>query len=850
MITSPRLNIAFANDASFNVSIGGVTWLRSDPTRFFANGAWQPLKRTGVQHSAGSDSLGTYSCVNVSWSWNDDEQPLHTALKVYDDGVTAVFVQQLPRGANNTNASNPMLPSGLRVIEPGDYPPVLSFPSFSGGELESLSYLIWQSRMINAEYGRNVTGGPHCTNEPLSEAHPAGSGLQGLSTSGPLVLYNEAFHALVVAPMDNFKSALHYARRPHAIIDAGVTSELTSLPAGFEHRTMLTAGQGVTTTLDAWGRRFRKALGTDRSMAERDLNVHYLSYWTDNGAYYSGGNWGEAGGGGKAVNESAFRAVAAGLKEQSLDAAVRIWQLDDWWYHKATGGVYSSCVFNWSLPSTTFPSGLRGLSSALRTPWLLYVPFWCPRNVYEQSFRWIHSYNPQHPELIFAQPHPDDSARFYSMLFDYGVGNGMRGFEHDYLDYNFLSMPHLRRTFGAANAWLEGIDHAARQRGLPVQMCMALPSDLMASVRFASVTNYRASTDYGIADKSLPLQPRDDNINIGASSLLGFALGLRPSKDSLWTARPPNCRGVTAAERANCGGKGAQSNPGSNIELNAIVATLSTGPVALADKARATNVTIVRRCVRRDGRILQPDKPATAVDSTFAQRTWTLGSRRAPPGMVWAASTVLSGATWHYVLSIDVDTPWRMHSSDFFPPLTPLPPLQQRDDQALGAASASAVAVAQPAVAQGWVALSWFTSHRPTACAHGSHAVASGCVAAHVCAASDVPPLHNIRPIMEQNDTHRFDLLTLAPLVHGWAFLGEAGAYVRASRERFESVRFSPSGIRVALLGSDGETVEVTALRPMQMRANGDAVGQAEWTVLVKRVTFRGGSRKAEVAFA
>jgi hypothetical protein len=50
-----------------------------------------------------------------------------------------------------------------------------------------------------------------------------------------------------------------------------------------------------------------------------------------NGAYYSGGAWGEAGGGGAAVNEAAFKAVAAGLQAQGLYEAVRIWQLDDWW---------------------------------------------------------------------------------------------------------------------------------------------------------------------------------------------------------------------------------------------------------------------------------------------------------------------------------------------------------------------------------------------------------------------------------------------------------------------------------------------------------------------------------------
>ena len=276
----------------------------------------------------------------------------------------------------------------------------------------------------------------------------------------------------------------------------------------------------------------------------------------------------------------------------------------------------------------------------------------------------------------------------------------MAGFEHDYLDYNYLSMPYLRKTHNAAHTWLAGIDGAALRRGLPVQMCMALPSDLMASLSLPSVTNYRASTDYGIDDSSMPLQTHDANLNIGASSLLGFALGLRPSKDIFWTRRPANCRGDDpSADPKACGRWGAHTNPGSNCELNAIVATLSTGPLSIADKAGDTNATIVARCVRADGRILQPDKPATAVDSMFASGGAALAAtggppsgakRHAPPGQVWATSVALSGVVWHYVLSVDVKPPWRRRGDDLYPKLA--------------------------RSAEGWVAHAWFTGHAPTPC--------------------------------------------------------------------------------------------------------------------------------------
>ena len=270
------LEVSFTDAAAFTVSVNGTLWLSSAPINLFADGAWQNLTWHGVTHSKGHDSFGSFSSINVTWSWSHAEL-LHTAVQVYEGQDTAVFVQQLPRGAVNTNASNPVLPGGLRVMDPGDYPPIVSFPSFTGGRLESLGYLTWQSRMVNAEWGTNVTNGPHATNEPLSEANPAGRGLQGLSTSGPVAVFDASSGCLVVAPMDNFKNAVHYSR-DNTTWETGVSSEVRQLPPNFEHRTILVAGRGITATLDAWGTAFRQAHGTNRTGTKWDPNVNYLSW--------------------------------------------------------------------------------------------------------------------------------------------------------------------------------------------------------------------------------------------------------------------------------------------------------------------------------------------------------------------------------------------------------------------------------------------------------------------------------------------------------------------------------------------------------------------------------------------
>jgi hypothetical protein len=211
-----------------------------------------------------------------------------------------------------------------------------------------------------------------------------------------------------------------------------------------------------------------------------------------------------------------------------------------------------NCVKNWTFTTPSFfPSGLKGLSDSLGAPWLLYMPFFCPENEYTSKFRFVNSAGD--PKTAFSEPHPDDSEEFYRMLFDLGIADGMGGFENDFMDANFLGIPYLRKHYNAANKWLAGMNTAALERKLPVQICMALAGDLMASVAFNSMTNYRCSTDYGITDGSSVLQPNDGNYNIGGSSLIGFGLGLRPSKDILWTHRPENCRGDPKADPKACG---------------------------------------------------------------------------------------------------------------------------------------------------------------------------------------------------------------------------------------------------------------------------------------------------------
>lgn len=548
-----RVEVDFRDAATYAVHVGGVEWLRSSPPRLFAGGRWHyavgpdaSLQVTGTAQTEGSDELGDFDCLRVSWNVTGESSlTLYTAVKTYRESNIIVFEQELPFGASRTNASNPVLPVSPD-LDSGAYPPVVAFPAFNAsGEaapLRKLGFATWQGVMSQLRSGADV----------LSE-------LQGLSSNGPVALFDSEFNTLVVSPLDNFKSAVHTYSKDTQAWEVGVSSELESLPANFKHRTLVLSGIGVTATMDSWGATLRKLYGTQRLTSE-DKVVNYLSYWTDNGAYYYGDQWGEAGGGGETCSESAMRSVAAGLEQQGLLDAIGIWQLDDWWYpgHPA---VWVHCVKNWTLVPPAFNHSLRVLGAALGKPWLLYVPFFCAENDYSTSgVRFVTS-NPGPGQ--FAEPHPDDALPFYRALFDYGLQNGMKSFEHDFLNHNLLAVPHFRKNFGSSEKWLQAIDTAAFERRVPVQLCMSLPSDLMQSVRMNSATNYRASDDY----------TGSTNYDIGGSSILGFALGLRPSKDTFWTHRAPSV--IETGKPWD-----DHSNPGSNCELKRLWPRFPLGPLA------------------------------------------------------------------------------------------------------------------------------------------------------------------------------------------------------------------------------------------------------------------------------
>ena len=348
----------------------------------------------------------------------------------------------------------------------------------------------------------------------------------------------------------------------------------------------------------------------------------------------------------------------------------------------------------------------------------------------------------------------------------------------------YLSIPEFRSTLDAATEWQLGMNAAAAATDLRIQFCMMHPSDLLSTLQYSHVTNGRSSPDYASGT----------NWFIGHSSLLFEAVGLRPSKDNFWSGdgqpRQPGFH---------------ESNPGSNGELNAILATMSTGPVGPADGAGQHNATRLRRTSTSDGHILGTARPLTPVDALY--QSMIGGSpRQIHAAALWTANSHPRDSpedlSWH-VLGVDVNSSssgMDVLRTDLYPP---------------------------PRVAQ---LLAVRDFHRSGACIEGADAVESKCVRLSR-SDGNAPLLTMDAGMIWPSGTHSLQLYTVSPVAQGsWALLGELSKFVPISAVRFSDVRASSTRISATLAGAMDEVVEITALRPAESSST------VAWTVVTQKV--------------
>ena len=428
-------------------------------------------------------------------------------------------------------------------------------------------------------------------------------------------------------------------------------------------------------------------------------------------------------------------------------------QFDSWWYlqdHNVSAPLPAPLLL-WEPRADVFPSSM--------TPWVgrplvLHNRMFSPHSAYHaMGFEFINE-----PGAYLALP---VDKNMFTYIMAKAKAWGMVMYEQDWLSVTFTELNTTQSNFTSAATWLNALGGAASDLNLTVQLCMALASMALHSTTLPAVTNARASGDYHPSSFLPPAYT--ENWQIGLTSLLLDAIGLQPSKDTLWSGEVQP-------------GSHFDPNTEPNTFIHAISAVLSTGPVGFSDGVGFANTALIARTCRADGLLLRPDAPAAHLDAALVA-TLGVGGTAAVPYVV-AAPVTLGGFTWTLLLAAELAAPFSVGLEEDLAP--------------------------QPAGATaGAIVVDWFAPSAATAVpAGGAIALApgQGCPAP-ACGATAVA----------------FRYLLVAPLLaDGWAYLGEAAKLAPVSQFRTGAFARAPAGGFTALLtGAAGDgNVTVAARAP------------------------------------
>lgn len=607
------LNLNCSTSGSYDIDVNIFRWLRSAPTYFVVDGKRYNISDGSLYSNAsyggnGVDEFGNFQ--SMRYRYYVGKTVIDCSINTYD-GNFMVFEQTFVTGVENSRS--PSCTKDLACYQQTTG----TFPSFfvEPGQVSELGYLNFGGSMLgNIE---THTGSWNKTTDKLA------GGMGG----GPLAIFDKYGNTVVISPLDNYmSSSFWHENNPGGRVNWGVMGGVKSIPANYKQRFILIAASSINHAFEDLGEALKIVSGTGAKKnyyRQNDLTLNYLGYWTDDGAYYYYNP--EAG---KTFDQT-LKDVYDYAKREKIP--YRYLQIDSWWYYKGYGGA----VKQWTSMPSVFPNGIEAVQQYTKWPIAAHNRHWSIDNVYAKQ-------NGGEYDFVMAPlvSVPNDT-RLWNDLMKNATKWGITMYEQDWLITTSLLSNALAEDLYLGDRWLTEMGNAAERYNITIQYCMSLPMHGLMSRKIPVVTQARVSADY---------LTRDDQWKIGVSSMFAHALGLAPSKDTLWTSKTQN---------------GNPKYPKKQElwpALQIAVATLSMGPVGPGDMIGATNKDLLMRCCNMDGLILKPSKPATAMDLQIIKTAFPKVD--GPEGQVWTSLSVIYGdksTTFGILLAANMSNDFQVH---------------------------------------------------------------------------------------------------------------------------------------------------------------------------------------------
>lgn len=513
-------------DVSVDSATGNYTVRSAALGMTFTGTTEQPLHQ--VTRSRGKDAIGAYQLISFTWA---HKLAYGGAIRWYDHCPVAIFTLSLPKGSQ-----------GLAPDK---------FPRFS--RLPNLPYRF--------SYHNHIFALPEFYLE---------------ETSTPWLLFNKDLDACVISPASDFMVSL-MTNEDSTVVASGLNPEVKDLPSGFAHATIMVLDQGIRRTWDQWGDAMRALYNRKRPANDHGPILRYYGFWTDNGSdyyYHYDTTKGYAG---------TLLAIARYYKAH--DIPLGYMQLDSWWYEKSRFNVYGRFGRDKKIPE--LPGGLWNRSGGM----LEYKadPFLFPNGLaaFQQELgmplvthnRWMDSTSPYHEKYRISGLSAVDPA-FWQHIMRYLKKSGVAVYEQDWMNYMYRLNPEMISDITIGNAFTDGMAGAARDNGIDLQYCMALPRYYMQGLKYDNMTTIRPS-----GDRFKPVRWKDFIF----TSQLAYEMGIWPWCDVF---------------------KSRESD-------NMIVAVLSAGAVGSGDSLGTESRSNILMACRADGVLVKPDVPLLPMDEDY-----------------------------------------------------------------------------------------------------------------------------------------------------------------------------------------------------------------------------------------
>ncbi len=549
------LTVDVAEDGTARIGWGEPDWFGPGAATGATSGHGAMTGHGAATETAWTDDLGSARSVVVA------DGPVRCSVRAYVERPMLVFrIEATADLADLATGAFDQPSVGWPVFTPAS--------RRDGGVADGTRALVFQ----HCEFGLPSQAGADLDGFFLLPHRPP--------TGWPLLLTAPDGRTLMVAPLENFHEQTIGLNGGTA--RCGWHGDLESVDAGFATELAVIAGDGPRACLDAWGQVLLERAGTVRPGRWADALASRPSYWTDNGAAY----WYRT----EPGHDVAGSIVAAVDDLRDRDVPIGSVQLDSWFYPHVDLRPFDtdewvvppSAMVAWEARPDVLPDGIADLRSRLGDPPLV------------AHIRHLSADAPITGSVPVASDGPyavPTTPEGYERWLDQCVAWGVETFEHDWLVEVFFGVRWLRAAPGRARAWQEGIDRAARDRGITLQWCMGTPADFAQTVTLSQVTSVRTCGDHGYIATAGQLWAWFCTTNALARSL-----GLMPFKDVF---------------------RGDPEVAGTNGEPEALLSALSTGPVGLGDRVGRLDPALALRTCRADGILVKPDVPIAATDASM-----------------------------------------------------------------------------------------------------------------------------------------------------------------------------------------------------------------------------------------